>query len=225
MIRCILFDLDGTLVDTAPDLGYALNALLREERKPPLLAAQIRPVASAGARGLLRIGFGLQPTDADYEPMRRRFLDIYSDNLTRESRLFEGMTAVLEAARQRGVAWGIVTNKPARFTDPLVGHLAFANPPVCVISGDTAAYPKPHPAPMLMACEQAGIESAHCVYVGDAQRDIESGKRAGMRTVAALYGYIEAGDDPHLWGADAFIHTPGGLWPCLDNDMARPPQK
>lgn len=220
MIRCVLFDLDGTLVDTAPDLGYALNELRREYDLPALPAAQIRPLASAGARGLLLLGFGMQPSDGGYEPLRQRFLDIYMENLVRESRLFDGMVEVLEETRQRGMSWGIVTNKPARFTDPLIRQLRFPATPVCVISGDTAAHPKPHPAPMLMACEQGGVQPADCIYVGDAQRDIESGRRAGMRTIAAAYGYIEANDDPGRWGADALIHAPAELLACLDAGLA-----
>lgn len=221
MIRCVLFDLDGTLVDTAPDLGYALNLLLDEQKRPLVSADDYRRVASAGARGLLQLGFGLHPGDDEFEPLRQRFLNHYRVHLTRQSKLFEGIETVLEELAERGMQWGIVTNKPGWLTGPLVSEMPFPSQPVCVVSGDSASHPKPHPAPMLMACQQSQSTPAHCLYVGDASRDITAGRSAGMRTIAATYGYIENGDDPRTWGADGLIETPLALIRWLDQPLAR----
>ncbi len=220
MIRCVLFDLDGTLIDTAPDLGHALNLLLEEQHRPLVAASEYRRVASAGARGLLQLGFGLQPSDDEYEPLRQRFLQHYRLHLTRETKPFDGMDTVLQELGNRNMRWGIVTNKPGWLTLPLIAEMQFPSPPACVISGDTAPHPKPHPAPILMACAETQLSPGDCIYVGDAGRDIEAGRRAGMRTIAATYGYIEAGDDPSLWGADAMIEHPCALIPWLDNQPA-----
>jgi phosphoglycolate phosphatase len=207
-IRTVLFDLDGTLADTAPDLGYALNELLREQGRPPLPDALIRPEASHGARALLKLGFGLTPDAPNYHDLRQRFLAIYAANLTRGTRLFPGMPELLTALQARGLAWGIVTNKPKSLTDPLVAKLGLATTAACVVSGDTTANSKPHPEPMLYACRQTGSEPAQCLYVGDAARDIQAGRDAGMHTLVALFGYIRPQDDPHAWGADGMIEHP-----------------
>lgn len=216
MIRCVLFDLDGTLLDTAPDLGHALNRLLEEEGRQPLEQKVIRPEASNGARGLLRLGFGLKPGDARYDSMRQRYLSHYSKHLARETRPFEGVSTLLQALPGRGLTWGIVTNKPRGLTEPLLNRIALPGSPCCVVSGDSAAQPKPHPAPVLLACEQAGLAPSECVYVGDAYRDIEAGRRAGTYTIAARYGYIDPGDDPFKWRADSVIGQPGELLDWLD---------
>lgn len=216
MIRCVLFDLDGTLLDTAPDLGHALNLLRTEHQLPPVPADACRRVASAGARGLLQLGFSLTPADDAYEPLRQRFLSHYRDHLARETQVFQGIQQVLHELGSRAVQWGIVTNKPGWLTEPLVARMAFPSPPGCIISGDSAALPKPDPAPLFMACEKLDIVPGQCLYVGDAQRDIEAGQRAGMRTLAAKYGYIETGDDPHQWGADGLIEYPHEIIPWLD---------
>jgi N-acetyl-D-muramate 6-phosphate phosphatase len=221
VIRCVLFDLDGTLADTAPDLGYALNLLLEEKQRPAISVSDCRPLASAGARGLLQLGFGLRPGDNEYEPLRQRFLHHYRIHLVRETRLFEGMEAVLRQLSLRNMRWGIVTNKPGWLTQPLLAELRFPTSPCCIISGDSASHPKPHPAPMLMACAQSALLPDDCIYVGDAGRDIEAGRSAGMRTIAAAYGYIEAGDDPYTWGADAVIEEPLALIPWLDKQPVR----
>jgi N-acetyl-D-muramate 6-phosphate phosphatase len=225
MIRCVLFDLDGTLLDTAPDLGYALNLLRAEQQLPPLPGAAIRPLASHGARGLLRLGFGLQPGDETYEPLRQRFLALYRAHLNRHTVLFDGMAEVLGELAQRALPWGIVTNKPAWLTEPLLARMQFPSPPACVVSGDSAAHPKPHPAPLLLACERVGHAAGTCLYVGDAQRDVESGRRAGMRTLAATYGYIEDGDDPRHWGADGLIDAPRELLGWLDGLKREPAER
>lgn len=214
-VHCILFDLDGTLVDTAPDLGYALNQVLIEQGREPLDNDLTRPHASAGARGLLKLGFGIGETDPQYEALRQRFLEIYADNLSRESAVFDGMQDLLEALAQRDIKWGVVTNKPGWLTDPLMASLKFATAPCCIIGGDATAYPKPNPDNILLACEQSRHSPEHCLYVGDAERDIIAGQRAGMRTVAVSYGYIENGHAPGDWGADWLIDHPLQLLDCL----------
>lgn len=208
MIRTVLFDLDGTLADTARDLTQALNALRAEEGRPALPYEQIRPVVSHGSPGMLKLGFGVTPQDADYARLRERLLKIYATNLCRYTTLFPGMNELLATLKRRGQNWGIVTNKPAFLTDPLVAQLPLPYPPACVISGDTTNNRKPHPEPMLLACSRAGSQPDECLYVGDAQRDIEAGQRAGMRTLVALFGYIEDNERPETWGADALVNRP-----------------
>ncbi len=208
MISAVLFDLDGTLADTAPDLGLALNRLLIEESLPPQPYKAIRPVASHGARGLIELGFGITYEHPDFTRLRARFLDLYDTCFCEETRLFEGVPEVLSALADRGLAWGIVTNKPSRFTDPLVAVLGFPHHPGAVVSGDTVGVPKPDPLPMYHAAELLGVAPECCLYVGDAERDIEAGRRAGMKTVLADYGYIAEFDCPHEWGADFRIAHP-----------------
>jgi len=207
-IRTVLFDLDGTLADTAPDLAYALNTLLTEEGRAPLPEAHIRPEVSHGSPGLLKVGFNMGPQDADYARLRSRLLEIYADNLCRQTRLFPGIDELLKALERQGINWGIVTNKPAFLTDPLVRQLSPAPAPACIVSGDTTTNRKPHPEPMLHACACAGSQPPQCLYVGDAERDIQAGKDAGMKTLVALFGYISASESPENWGADGMIRRP-----------------
>lgn len=209
--RAVLFDLDGTLVDTAPDLGYALNQLRQRQGLAPLADEAIRPQASHGARGLLHLGFGITPEDADFQALRQEFLAIYEANLVRFSRLFPGMAEVLADMEAAGIRWGVVTNKPERYTVPLLRSLNLLERAACVVSGDTCAQPKPHPAPMLHACHLAGAAAAECLYVGDAERDVEAASAAGMPTLIARYGYLGAEDRPEEWGAAGFIDAPTDL--------------
>ena len=211
MTKTILFDLDGTLVDTAPDLGHALNLQLQKYGKPPLSDAQIRPFASHGSRGLLGLGFGITPEDANFIKMRDEYLDLYESVLTRSPTLFEGMQTALDGIAAKGFGWGIVTNKPGRFTVPLIKSLALYQDAVCVISGDDAPKPKPSPETLLLACQHAQVDPRSCLYVGDAERDIQAGRAAGMKTVLAMYGYIDEADKPLDWGADAVITAPTEL--------------
>ncbi len=213
--RVVLFDLDGTLVDTAPDLGFALNAMRRERGLKPLAYAELRAQASHGARGLIRLGFGLGPDDPGFETLRQEFLEIYAGVLTARSSLFPGMGEVLSALEAQGVPWGVVTNKPARFSEPLLRHLGLYERAACVVSGDTCAQPKPHPAPLLHACQHTGTEPGACLYVGDAARDVEAAQAAGMPAVVALWGYLGSGDRPETWGADALIASPGAIFDHL----------
>lgn len=209
--RVVLFDLDGTLVDTAPDLGFALNAMRCQRGLDPLAYADLRAQASHGARGLIRIGFGLKPEDPGFEALRQEFLEIYAGVLTARSNLFPGMDAVLATLQARGLRWGVVTNKPACFTEPLLKHLGLHERAACVVSGDTCTQPKPHPAPLLHACLHTGAEPGACLYIGDAARDVEAAQAAGMPAVVALWGYLGTDDRPEAWGADALIASPSAI--------------
>jgi phosphoglycolate phosphatase len=216
MIRTVLFDLDGTLADTAPDLAHALNTLLAERGKAVLPYETIRPAVSHGAAALVELGFGMSRTDPHFPPLRERLLEIYRSHLARETRLFPGMPELLDALAARDINWGIVTNKPAFLTDPLIEQLGLKDEIACVVSGDTTANRKPHPEPMLHACRLAGRVPRDCLYVGDAARDIEAGKAAGMRTLVALFGYIGRDEHPETWGADGLIEKPEDVLDWLD---------
>ena len=215
-LRCLLFDLDGTLADTAPDLAHALNLLRAEHRMPSLPFATIRPVVSHGATALLKIGFTVPPETEEFAALRERFLAIYRDCLSVHTRLFPGIADLLDTLEDRGLKWGIVTNKPSWLTEPLVADLGLRNRAVCVVSGDTTVNRKPHPEPMLHACHAAGVAANECLYVGDARRDIEAGRNAGMRTLVALFGYLGDTDDPAEWAADGMVAQPGDILSWLD---------
>lgn len=206
--QAVLFDLDGTLVDTAPDLGFALNTLLEEEGFAALPHDKIRPVASNGSAGLLGLGFGLTTEDPDFQTLQKRFIRLYQDNIARRSALFPGMSEVLKVLETTDITWGIITNKPAFLTDPLAKLLALTDRAACIVSGDTTSHAKPHAAPMLHACNIISVAPKNCLYVGDSVRDIKAGKNANMTTIAALYGYIAADDNPDTWQADGSIDHP-----------------
>lgn len=209
--RAVLFDLDGTLADTALDLGGALNRLLKRKGLPEQDMAAIRPVASHGANGLILLGAGIGADHADHSHWRADFLAEYENGFADKTVLFTGVNAMLADLNRRGVVWGIITNKPHIFTHRLVPQLGFVCPPAVVVSGDTAGEAKPSTKPMLYACEQIGIAPERCLYVGDAERDMQAGKNAGMRTVLANWGYIAATDDVAAWPADAAIDAPQDL--------------
>jgi len=215
-IRAVLFDLDGTLIDTAPDLGHALNLQRGRHGLAPLADTVIRPQASHGARGLLGLGFGIEPDDAKFPAMREELLELYAANLCRLSRPFPGILELLDAIEARDLKWGVVTNKPARFTEPLLSLLDLAERAACIVSGDTSPQPKPHPAPMLAAAELCDAEPATCLYLGDAQRDIQAAQAAGMPALVAAWGYLDADDQPHAWGAHAEIRHPTDTLAYLD---------
>jgi 2-phosphoglycolate phosphatase len=218
LINTILFDLDGTLVDTAPDLGYALNIQLQRHDKPALTDATIRPFASHGSRGLIGLGFGITPADVTFIAMRDEYLSIYDTVFTRSPALLPGIADLLQAIEHKGLNWGIVTNKPRRFTVGLIESMGLNlhNRAACVVCGDDAPQPKPSPATLLMACQQIGIAAENCMYVGDAERDVQAAKAAGIQAVVALFGYIDVSDKPAEWGADVLIETPGELLKVLD---------
>lgn len=207
--RAILFDLDGTLADTAPDLAAAVN-LLRSERGLALTPYELlRPTASAGARGMIGAAFGLLPHDEGFEALKTSFLDNYEAAIAVHSRLFDGVAELLAGLEAAGLAWGIVTNKPARFTDPLVPLIGLGHAG-CVVSGDTTPYPKPHPEPLLEAARRIGIPPEQCWYVGDDLRDIQAGAAAGMLTVACAWGYCGS-SEPATWNADHLLDSPQAL--------------
>lgn len=210
-LRAVLFDLDGTLVDTAPDMGAAVNELRVERGLEPLEAERIRPWVSHGSPGVLKIAFGIERDAADFEELRDRFLALYEARLSRETKLFDGMQAVLDTLYAKGLAWGIVTNKPGWLTDPLLADLGITPPPACAISGDTTAHRKPHPEPILHACRALGVEPSQALYVGDAERDIQAAHAAGMSALAAGYGYLHAHEDPAEWQPDGIIRAPADL--------------
>ncbi|MFQ5546372.1 MAG: HAD family hydrolase, partial [Acidiferrobacterales bacterium] len=184
------------------------NLLLRENDYEPLPFDSIRPWVSHGGLALVRLAFGEERGDVELENLRQRFLEIYAENLCRETRLFPGIPQLLAMLSENGFNWGVVTNKPGYLTQPLVAQLTIQPPPACIVSGDTTTNRKPHPEPMLLACKQAGSDPHECLYVGDAERDIHAGKRAGMKTLVALFGYITDSEDPETWGADGMIRAP-----------------
>lgn len=202
-----MFDLDGTLLDTATDLGLALNLQRQRHGLPDLPQQVIRPYASHGSKGLLSIGFGLDEDSADFDAMRQEYLALYTEVLTHNPVLFPGMQQVLQTLEQQGKRWGVVTNKPRRFTEPLLRAIALYERAACVVCADDAARAKPHPDTLLLAASQTGVAPAQALYIGDAERDIQAGKAAGMATVVALYGYLDASDQPYSWGADHYIES------------------
>lgn len=204
----VLFDLDGTLADTAPDLAYALNETLKLNNKAPLPFEKIRPVVSHGGIALIKLGFGFGPEEEKYQTVRKQLLDIYLENIARETRLFPGIEELLNTLESNNLPWGIVTNKPGWLTNPLMDKLNLTQRAACIVSGDTVSKNKPHPEPMYYACEQANIVPEECIYVGDAERDIAAGRAAGMKTVAALFGYLLEDDNPMEWHADFSINHP-----------------
>lgn len=204
--RAVLFDLDGTLADTAPDLAAAINRVRTARGLDPAPYEVLRPVASAGAKGLIGAAFGLKPEDMGYDDLRTAFLDNYEAAIAVESHLFEGVDTLLLQLQERDVAWGIVTNKAARFTERLVPKIGLQHAQ-CVISGDTTTHSKPHPAPLLEAARRLSLTPQDCWYVGDDLRDIQAGRAAGMTTIAAAWGYC-GHVEPTGWGADALIETP-----------------
>jgi phosphoglycolate phosphatase len=206
--RAVLFDLDGTLADTAPDLAYVLNLQLRGHGRPELPVSALRQHVSHGARGMLRAGFGLETGDPEYPALRDEFLTLYEHNLFRETRLFPGMAELLDGLEQRSLLWGIVTNKLERFTVPLIQALGLSDRAGCVVGGDTVSRAKPHPDPLFEASRRLGCDPAQCCYVGDDERDVQASHAAGMTPVVALYGYLGDGKPPREWGADAYIEHP-----------------
>ncbi len=207
-LKTLLFDLDGTLVDTAPDLAYALNCVLEEQGRRPLAFELLRSMVSHGANALIYLGFELTPKDEAFMAIRDRLLEIYRKNIARESQLFEGMQQVLDKIESTGLQWGVVTNKPGWLTLPLMAALDLEQRAACIVSGDTTKHSKPHPEPMLLAATMANSKNSECLYIGDAKRDIEAGQRAGMRTLVALFGYLGESDNPEQWQASGMVKRP-----------------
>ena len=212
--QAVLFDLDGTLLDTADDLGAALNAVLAAEQRPAVLAEHYTPLASHGSAGLLRYAFG-ELFEQRKDELRRAFLAYYADNIAVHTRLYHGVEQLLQELSRRGIQTGIVTNKPQALTHLVLPYFPTLQALPVVVSGDTLAVAKPHPDPLLLAANQLQVPAHQCWYVGDAERDIQAGRAAGMHTVLARYGYIHANDRPETWGAHAAIERPEHLLQLL----------
>jgi phosphoglycolate phosphatase len=214
----VLFDLDGTLVDSALDLAGAINELRLARGLEVLPYEQLRPVVGSGARGMVGAAFGLAPGDAGYDMLKDEFLDRYACRLLQDTELFASMPAVLQHLEAHALPWGIVTNKALRFAEPLVQGLRLHQRAAVLIGGDSTPFTKPHPQPLLEAARRIGIAPAQCVYIGDDRRDMLAGRAAGMATVAAAWGYLGVGETVDDWGADAILHAPGALldWLGLD---------
>lgn len=211
MFEAVLFDLDGTLADTAPDLGGALNRLRLELGMPAVPMEQLRPFTSQGVRGLLGAGMDITPEDEDYPTLSARFLEIYEANICVDTRLFDGMAELLDRLEAQNVRWGIVTNKRTRYTQPLMAALGLAQRAATVVSGDTTPESKPSPLPILHACQEAGSLPARTLYVGDDKRDIIAGKAAGTLTAAVSFGYLGDGGPIETWQADYIADSTASL--------------
>ena len=207
-VELVLFDLDGTLIDSAPDLGAAADKMRTDRGLPSLPQDQYRPMAGAGARGMLGVAFGITPEHDDFATLREEFFQNYERCMTERTYAFDGVAQLVASLRERGLPWGVVTNKASRFTDPLTRAMPLFEHAAAVVSGDTTPHTKPHPAPLLEAARRVGIAAERCVYVGDDERDIVAGHAAGMLTVAATYGYLGDRADTHSWGAHAQIDAP-----------------
>lgn len=223
--RCVLFDLDGTLVDTAPDLGGSANYVREQLGLPPLPLDDYRPVASAGARGLLGKALDITPDDASFPVHRDTFLNHYRANLSRRSALFAGMDDLLRWFEQQDIRWGVVTNKPSWLTNPLMQELNLSARSACTISADQVSKPKPAPDSILLACSQLNLSPVDCLYVGDDKRDIDAGRAAGMKTIAADWGYLGNEGPIHTWGADAIAATPMELLRLLQALPSKSPAR
>ena len=210
-IDAVLFDLDGTLIDSAPDLGAAADKMRTDRGMEPLPLIDYRHMAGAGARGMLGVAFGLNPGDADFDALKEEFFVNYEACMTQRTYAFEGVAELIAKIDQAGLKWGVVTNKSARFTLPLTRQMPLFGSARTIVSGDTTPHAKPHPAPLYEAARQLQVEPGRCVYVGDDERDIIAGRAAGMATVAAAYGYLGAIASTQGWKADATIVSPGAL--------------
>ncbi len=210
-MRAVLFDLDGTLVDSAPDLAGATNEMLVARGLPEVPFERLRPMVGAGARGMMGVAFGVSPMEVTFPALRDEFFDRYEQRLLRETAPFDGVVAMLDSLAQAGLSWGIVTNKSERFALPLARGLGWADRAAAVVGGDTTPHAKPHPAPLLEAARRAGVPPEACVYVGDDARDIAAGRAAHMLTVAVRWGYLGDGEPIEAWGADVIVDTPEQL--------------
>ena len=214
-VQAILFDLDGTLIDSAPDLGAAANKMRVDRALEPLPLADYRAMAGAGARGMIGVAFGFTPEHPDFLALREEFFVNYEQCMTQRTYAFEGVSELITHLVSIGLPWGVVTNKSARFSVPLTRAMPLFASARTIVSGDTTPHAKPHPAPLLEAAQQIGIDPVRCLYVGDDERDIVAGLAAGMGTVAATYGYLGQKTDPTQWGAHATINFPGALLQLL----------
>lgn len=215
-VRAVLFDLDGTLIDSAPDLGLAADKMRTDRGMPSLPLDRYRPMAGAGARGMLAEAFGLTPQHPDFEVLREEFFSNYEQRMTCLTTVFDGVVSLIGQLLENKLNWGVVTNKSSRFAVPLTQTMPLFATARTVVCGDTTPHAKPHPAPLLEAAHRLGVEPGHCIYVGDDERDIVAGIAAGMGTVAAIYGYLGERADPQHWGAHAVINSPLELLKLLN---------
>ena len=218
-LSCMLFDLDGTLLDTAPDLIASLNKALITEDLPQVDFNSIRPYISFGAAVMVEQSIIGKADSQTHDRILEQMLTHYQENIADHTRFFEGMTEILDALESNNIKWGVVTNKRIRFTEPLMRELKLTHRAACIISGDSTRNSKPHPEPLHAACKQAEVDPKNCIYIGDSAHDIEAGNRAGMTTLAATYGYLKPDDHPDDWGAAALIDKPADLmhWLMFDN--------
>lgn len=216
-IEAVLFDLDGTLIDSAPDLGAAADKMRTDRGLPSLPADQYRPMAGAGARGMLGVAFGMTPEHADFEALKEEFFVNYERCMTERTYAFAGVPELISQLLGKTLVWGVVTNKSRRFTEPLTAAMPLFASARAIVSGDTTPHAKPHPAPLLEAARQIELSPGKCLYVGDDERDIVAGRAAGMVTVAATYGYLGHKAEVTTWGAHALIHSPAELLQLLES--------
>ena len=214
-IECVLFDLDGTLIDSAPDLGAAADQMRVQRGMPSLPLEVYRPLCGTGARGMLEVAFAIGPDHAHFEALREEFFTNYEHCMTQRTRAFDGVGELIDALLALGLSWGVVTNKSQRFSMPLTSGIPLFASAGAIVSGDTTPHAKPHPAPLLEAARRIGVEPARCLYVGDDERDIIAGRAAGMRTVAATYGYLGNRSNVAAWNANAHINSPMALLQLL----------
>ncbi|SMF36689.1 phosphoglycolate phosphatase [Alteromonadaceae bacterium Bs31] len=214
-LDAVFFDLDGTLLDTAPDLACALNAMLASKNRAPLHFEDVRRVVSDGAAAMIALAFNVSKEHEDMLPLRQELLDFYLQNLATHTRPFEGIEALIEQLAKHKIRWGIVTNKPWVYTEPLMKQIKFASEPVATICPEHVKERKPSPEALYLACKQAACNSENAIYIGDHLRDIQCGLNAGMPTIAVGYGYIPAGDHPDNWGATHSVTSAKELWPII----------
>lgn len=218
MIANVFFDLDGTLADTAPDLAAALNQILQEKNIPVMSLETIRPSVSLGGNAMIKLAFSIEEDDPEFEDLRKRFLEIYHERLHQDTHVFPGIEKVLDYLEDKNIIWGVVTNKPEWLTNPVMEQLKLTQRAACIVSGDTTEHRKPHPGPMLHACEIAQCSPEKSLYIGDASRDIEAGRAAGMKTLTAVYGYISKDENPDEWNADGSISKPEEIIDWLEKE-------
>lgn len=214
-LKAVLFDLDGTLIDSAPDLAAAANGMRAHRGLEPVPYPALRSMVGSGARGMIHVAFGVTPASSDFVPLRDEFLSRYERGLLDQTAVFAPMRALLDALDAAGTRWGIVTNKVERYTRPIVAGLGLEQRAAVVICGDTTPHAKPHPGPLLEAARRMGVEPSACAYVGDDLRDVQAGRSAGMQTVVAAWGYLGQGDAVEHWGADDIVLEPYELLNCL----------